>query len=51
MKDHDIDLDLWPEAKEAIQDAWVRGFVFGLVVACCAAGLMWLAGQLPGWLV
>jgi hypothetical protein len=40
---HDIDLDLWPEAKEAIQAAKIRGFVIGVITG--------IVLTIPGWLV
>jgi hypothetical protein len=46
MKDHDIDLDLWPEAKEAITSAWVRGCIAGFVVGACIVGLAWISATL-----
>lgn len=38
------------DAQEAIQSAWIRGFVNGLIVSCCAAALMYLASHVPEWL-
>ncbi len=38
----DIDLDLWPEAKEAIQQSATRGFIMGAITASLLAWLAWV---------